>query len=196
MSARRILVVQGHPDPAGGHLCHQLADAYAEGARAAGHDLRRVDVAQLAFPLLRSNHEWESSPVPPDIARVQDDLLWCEHLVLVFPLWISDMPALLKGFLEQLARPGFAFRRRTDEPGGHRRLEGRSARVVVAMGMPAFVYRIVYREHALKALERDVLAAIGFHPVHETLVGLVEALGPEDITRWKAEMQRLGMAGE
>lgn len=31
-----ILIIQGHPDPAGGHLCRALADAYAEGAAGAG----------------------------------------------------------------------------------------------------------------------------------------------------------------
>ena len=50
----RIAIIQAHPDPAGGHLCHALAEAYDEGAREAGHELRRIDVAQLDFPLLRS----------------------------------------------------------------------------------------------------------------------------------------------
>ena len=54
MSSRRILLIQGHPDPKGGHLCHALAQAYADGAAEAGHKLRRVEVAQLDFPLLRS----------------------------------------------------------------------------------------------------------------------------------------------
>jgi len=35
--ARRVAIIQGHPDPAGGHFGHALADAYAEGALAAGH---------------------------------------------------------------------------------------------------------------------------------------------------------------
>ena len=36
---------------------------------------------------------------------------WAEHLVFLFPLWLGDMPAVLKGFLEQLMRPGFGRRR-------------------------------------------------------------------------------------
>jgi putative NADPH-quinone reductase len=196
MTARRIVLIQGHPDPAGGHLCHELADAYVQGALEGGHELRSIDVARLDFPLLRSNADWEESPVPPDIVAAQQDILWSQHLVLMFPLWISDMPALLKGFLEQLARPGFAFRRKSDPPGGHKLLEGRSAHVIVTMGRPAFVYRIINRSHALKALERDVLAAIGFDPVRETLVGLVEALESEDRARWRAEMHELGVAGD
>ena len=59
MSRKRILLIQGHPDPKGGHLGQALAQAYADGAAEAGHALRRVDVAQLDFPLLRSAEEWE-----------------------------------------------------------------------------------------------------------------------------------------
>jgi putative NADPH-quinone reductase len=34
---KRIAIIQGHPDPAGHHLLHAMADAYAEAATAAGH---------------------------------------------------------------------------------------------------------------------------------------------------------------
>ena len=36
-------------------------------------------------------------------------IVWSEHIVLVFPLWLGTMPAMLKGFLEQVLRPGIAF---------------------------------------------------------------------------------------
>ena len=44
---RRIAIIQGHPDPAGHHLLHAMADAYAEGATVAGHEVRRIEVAKL-----------------------------------------------------------------------------------------------------------------------------------------------------
>ena len=47
------------------------------------------------------------------------------------------MPALVKGFLQQVARPGFAFFPRADHPFAAGRLRGRSVRIVVTMGMPA-----------------------------------------------------------
>jgi hypothetical protein len=39
-----LTVIQGHPDPNGNRLCHAIADAYAEGARRAGRELRRVEL--------------------------------------------------------------------------------------------------------------------------------------------------------
>lgn len=60
------MLIQGHPDPAGGHFCHALAEAYAAAATRAGHELRAICVAGTSFPLLRNAAQWESeAPSPP-----------------------------------------------------------------------------------------------------------------------------------
>ena len=46
---RRIAIIQGHPDPAGHHLLHAMADAYAEGASAAGHQVLGLIAASAAL---------------------------------------------------------------------------------------------------------------------------------------------------
>lgn len=192
MDTTRILLIQGHPDPAGGRLCHALADAYAQGATSAGHELRRIEVAGLDFPLLRTQADWQHGAVPASLAPAQRDLLWAQHIVLFFPLWMGDMPALLKGFIEQVARPGLNGEPPADGGMPPKGLKGRSARVVVTMGMPAVVYRYFYRAHSLKSLERNILGMVGIAPVHETLVGLVERLGDEGVAKWRARMRKLG----
>lgn len=189
---RRILIVNGHPDNGSTRLLHRLMDAYAEGARAAGHTVRRVDVAALDFPLLRSAADWEHGDLPAVLKPAQDHIAWCDHLLLAFPLWLGDMPALLKGFLEQVARPGFAFHRDGNNPFGKKALGGRSARILVTMGMPALVYRWYFRAHSVKSLERNILGFVGIAPVHETLVGLVDRLGEPGVVRWCARLHKLG----
>jgi putative NADPH-quinone reductase len=196
MAARRILLIQGHPDAVTPHLCHALEDAYAMGAQSAGHDLRQVSVAQLDFPLLRSQQAWQSGTLPPTLAQPQADLAWAQHMVFFFPLWLGDMPALLKGFLEQVARPGFAFKGEGDNPFAGKALSGRSARVVVTMGMPALVYRWYFRAHSIKSLERNILGFVGISPVNETLIGGVEQLGEAGVQKWLAKLRRLGTGAE
>jgi putative NADPH-quinone reductase len=192
MSSKRILLIQGHPDPKGGHLGQALAQAYAEAAVEAGHGLRRVEVAQLDFPLLRSAEDWEHGPLPAALQPAQDAIAWAQHLVVFFPLWLGDMPALLKAFLEQVARPGFAFHDDGNGGFGKKGLSGRSARVVVTMGMPALVYRYFFRAHSLRSLERNVLGFVGIAPVHETLVGLVDRMQAKDRERWLLKLRALG----
>ena len=188
----QVLLIQGHPDPAGGHLCHALAQAYGEGARAANHEVRALDVAQLDFPLLRSQHAWTHEPLPPALAPAQEAIRWADHLVFFFPLWLGGMPALLKGFLEQIAREGFAFAKEAGNPMGHKLLKGRSARLVVTMGMPAPVYRYYFRAHSIKALERNILGFVGIAPIEETLIGLVESIDDKARAKWFRKLHELG----
>lgn len=194
--SKRILLIQGHPDASQRHLCHELEDAYARGATAAGHDLKRINVATLDFPILRSQHEWEKGKLPESLKDAQASIAWAEHILLFFPLWLGDMPALLKGFLEQVARPGFAFAREGQNPLGQKALAGRSARVVVTMGMPALMYRWYFRAHSVKSLERNILGFVGIAPVNETLIGLVGNMKPEHSGKWFAKLEKLGREGE
>ena len=191
---RHILIVNGHPDSTHSHLCSALIDAYVAGAAAAQHELRRVDVAELNFGWLRSKQEFEHTPPPSDIAKAQESLRWADHLVLVYPLWMGTMPALLKAFLEQLLRPDFV--RATGNPRApHRSLRGKSARIVLTMGMPAFIYRWYFGAHGLKALRRSVLRLCGFAPISDTLVGNVEASAGASRQRALQRMHTLGRAG-
>lgn len=188
----RILVLQAHPDAGAAHLCHALAAAYAEGAREGGHELRVLQVAALDFPLLRSQHAWEHEPVPPGLAGAQQDIAWAQHVVLLFPLWLGDMPALLKGFLEQVARPGFAFAAGERNAFTAKGLTGRSARVIVTLGMPAFVYRWWFAAHSIRSLKRNVLQFVGIAPVRTTLVGGAGRVAPARAEALFTAMRRLG----
>lgn len=192
MAVRKILIIDGHPDPDPARFVHALADSYARGA--AGHQVRRLKLAELDIPFLHCADDWMSGHPSAAIAAAQADITWADHLVILYPLWLGDVPALLKAFLEQVMRPGFALQyRKHGLP--KKLLAGRSARVVVTMGMPAFFYRLVYGAHSVKSLERNILKFVGIRPVARTIIGAVEA----DADRrgdWLEEMAALGMAGQ
>lgn len=191
-SAKRILLLQAHPDPDAGHFGHALAERYAAAARAAGHAVETVAVAELDFPLLRSKREWEEGELPAALQPVHEAIVRAEHLVFFFPLWLGGMPALLKGLLEQVARPGAV---RGQGPAAMRTLlRGRSARLVVTMGMPAFVYRLFFLSHGVKQLERSILRFVGVAPVRATLIGNVEG-SARSRARWLARLGALGERG-
>jgi putative NADPH-quinone reductase len=191
---KRIVIVQGHPDRSPSHLLRAMAHTYAEGAAVAGHYVRRIDVAELDFPLLRSQQEFEHDALPPTLLGPREDLHWAEHWVFFFPLWHGTMPALLKGFLEHIFRPGFAMEYR--EHGFPKRLlAGRSARVVVTMGMPVPFYRWYFGAFGVRCFERSMLRFSGIKPVRESFYGLTMA---DDKKRagWLEEMRQIGGRGE
>ena len=187
----RVTIVQGHPDPGGKHLCHALADAYAEGAAAAGHEITRIEVARLDFPILRTQEEFERGDLPETLVGARDGIVSAQHLVMIFPLWHGTMPALLKAFLEQVMRPGVALEyRKRGFPRGL--LAGRSARIVVTMGMPALIYRWYFQAHGVRGLERSVLRFAGMKPVRETLLGMVDTVSDAKRRAWLERMRTYG----
>lgn len=194
--SRRILIVVGHPDPSPDRLCRSLARAYAEGAEQAQHSVRRIDIAAIDFPMLRTMQEFEHGAVPASLKHAAEAIVWAEHIVFVFPLWLGTMPALLKAFLEQVMRPGSAFAY-PDKGGGFTRtlLRGRSARVVATMGMPSVLYRLWFFSHGIAGMRRSILHFVGIRPVRETLFGMVAGASDRTRARWIGQMRKLGERG-
>jgi putative NADPH-quinone reductase len=191
---KRIAIIQGHPDSAGHHLLNAMADAYAEAATSAGHQVRRIEVAKLDFPFLRTQKEFETGELPPSLEQPRDDMRWAEHWVFLFPLWHGTMPALFKGFLEHIFRPGFTMEYR--EKGFPKRLlAGRSARVVVTMGMPVMLYRWYFGAFGVRGFERSMLRFAGIKPVRESFYGLTFA-DEKKRARWIEDLRRRGRQGD
>ena len=167
-----ILIILGHPDATDRHYCHAIAEAYELGAAQAGHEIRVLDIAQSEVTFLRSKKEWESDVLPDYVRDAQAAIKAADHLVMIYPLWMGDMPALLKAWIEQVFRKGFAF-----EMDGHSwraALKGKSARVIVTMGMPGIFYRWFFLAHSLRSLDRNILKFSGIRPVRWSIVGNIE----------------------
>ena len=193
---KHIVIIQGHPDAQTRHFGHALADEYAKGCEDGGHEVKRIEVAKLDFPLLRTKEDFEKGSPPDSIKQAQDAVKWADHLVIIYPLWLGSMPALLKAFLEQVLRPGFAFEYQRSGGMAKKLLAGKSARIVVTMGMPAFVYRWVFFAHSLKSLKRDTFWFCGIGPVRSTLIGSIEGLTERRRDDWLDEMRGLGELGK
>ena len=190
--SKRILIIDGHPDPAGERLVHALAAAYREGAESGKHEVLTLRVADMEFPLLRTQTDYETGEPLQPIRQCQSMLDWATHVVIVYPLWLGSMPAMLKALLEQTLRPGFAFSARKLGRWPVKLQSGKSARIVVTMGMPGWLYRWYFRAHSLRSLRRNILHFIGFRRVRATVIGNVAKLS---VTQRQACLQRMRELG-
>lgn len=184
----QVLILDGHPDR--GRLTSHLLDRYA--AAVDGAQVERVAFRELAFaPDLRRGYAvdqvWE-----PDLARLAASLDACDHLVIAFPLWWGGEPTLVKGMLDRLLLPGFAFRYHRDDPFWDRRLAGRSADVIVTMDTPPWYLRLVYGDPVGRRWRHQILDFCGFDPIRILRLGPTRRGGAaKRIHAWDERVARL-----
>lgn len=186
----KIAVIVGHPRK--GSFCEALADAYAEGARGAGHEITVIRLAGLAFdPILHGGWQGEQ-PLEPDLRAAQQAIGAARHSVWIWPMWFGSAPALMKGFVERVFEMGWAAEKLDRPPWYRPLLKGRSARVVVTMQMPVVVYRFVAGARSARTFSKQILEHSGIVPVRRSYFGMVETSTPERRAEWIAEMRGLG----
>lgn len=185
----RVLILDGHPDEA--RLTSHLLDVY-QAALPADAVVERIAVRHLAFdPVLRRGYEvvqaWE-----PDLERVAAALRDCDHLVIAFPLWWGDEPALLKGLIDRVLLPGFAFRHRPKSALWDRLLAGRSADLLITSDTPSWYLHWVYGAPVLRRWRGQVLGFCGFKPVRALSFGPVREGGAQArLPGWRRRVERL-----
>lgn len=194
--SQRILVLDGHPDPSSDRFVHALANAYREGAEAGKHEVIALRAADVDFPLLRTQQDYEKEEPVEAVRRCQSAMDWATHIVILYPLWLGSMPALLKGLLEQMLRPGFAYSTKKLGRWPVKFQSGKSARIVVTTGMPGLVYRWYFRAHSLRSLQRNILHSIGFRRVRATVIGSVGTLDGAARASYLEAMRALGRAAK
>jgi len=171
LMSKSICIVDGHPDPAGGHFVNALADAYATGAQAGGHKISRIEIGKLALTFL-SNAEAFACDPGPDIVAERQKMAEADHVVMIYPLWMGTMPAALKAFIELAACGGFFLDTGGDSSAWPaQKMKGKSARLIVTMGMPSAAYRLIFGGHSVKGVEQGILKISGFGPVRHTILG-------------------------
>jgi 1,4-dihydroxy-2-naphthoate polyprenyltransferase len=186
----KVLVILGHPRE--GSFCHALAGAYAEGASEAGADVRRLDLAALAFDADVHTPSPADQALEPDLHNAQAQIQWADHLVFVYPTWWGTMPARLKGFLDRVLTPGYAFETCAGGTGYRGLLNGRTAQLITTMDTPPLIHRMVYRQPGRHAMARATLGFCGIRPVRTLVCGSVKDAAPQRRCEWLQHARRAG----
>ena len=166
----KVLILDGNPD--GEAFCGALAGAAAQGARAAGRDVRLIRLSDLAFdPNLMKGYK-TAQRLEPDLEKVRDALVWCDRMILVHPLWWGSAPAKLKGLFDRVLLSGFAFKFVEGRALPVGLLKGRSAHVLITSDTPGWYLRWVYGTGWTKIIRKQILEYCGFGKVR------IDTLGP------------------
>jgi len=104
----KVLIVLAHPDQ--NSFNHAIADTCLKRLSDNGYDIIFHDLYQEEFdPLLDKNE------IPKD-GKVDDMIEWycaeltdCDGIIIVHPNWWGQPPAILKGWIDRVFRPGIAY---------------------------------------------------------------------------------------
>jgi len=192
---KKIYILDGHPRA--NSLSNSLSEAYAKGAKEAGHEVRLVHLRELAFdPIMRNRYR--DNILEPDLVAQQENMRWCEHLVVVTSVNWMAAPSLLKGFFDRTITPGFAFKYHKGSllPIPERLLKGRSARVIYTQGGPFYLTSTIGFDAFFKGLKYGTLAFCGFWPVRRTVFTQADQADGAKVKRWFDKAYRLGLKGK
>ncbi len=188
---KKILIINGNSKE--NSFCHQLAESYAKGARDSGYEVKLVHLSKLDFdPVTRSGYD-VIQELEPDLDNLKNELSAANHLVFVYPVWWGSVPALLKGALDRILLPGFAFKYDKGDTLPKQLLKGRSARLIVTMDTPTWYFKWIYGAPAHKMMKRTVLEFCGIKPVKLTEFGALIKSNEGQRKKWLNQAFKLGL---
>ncbi len=187
---QKVVVINGNPDPES--LSVAMAESYKAGAEKAGGHCQVIHLYELEFdPILHYGFR-KRIPFEPDLEMAQQAIKDCSHLVFIYPVWWGTYPALLKGFIDRVFMPGFAFKGIDDSVHWIKLLKGRSGRIIESMDAPMWFYEDVYKSPAKNSLSIAVMNYCGIKPVDYTVFRPVKGSTPEDRQAWIDEVEKQG----
>ena len=187
---KNIVVINAHPDKES--FCFALAESYKMGAYKSSANVKLIHLIDLKFnPILTFGYR-KISELEPDLVQIQEDILWANHLVFVYPNWWSTFPALLKGFIDRVFVPGFAFKYRENSPFWDKLLKGKTARLIVTMDTPIWYYWIINRNAGHNAMKIGVLEFCGIKPVKIKVFSGIKTSDEAKRKKWLNEVEQLG----
>ncbi len=112
----QISVILAHPDPAS--FNHAIAQAAIDALKANGHTVFFHDLYQEKFnPLLSGKEIAKGATLPVAIKNHCKEIAAADGIVIVHPNWWGQPPAILKGWVDRVIRPGVAYEFREGDNG-------------------------------------------------------------------------------
>ncbi len=190
MNGKKILIINGHPDKES--FSFAIAEAYKKGALISGAEIKEIVVRDLNFnPNLAFGYR-KRTDLEPDLSEAQEKIKWAEHLVWIYPVWWASLPAILKGFIDRVFLPGFAFKKIENSLWWDKLLQGKSARIISTLDQPAWFYWLVNKQPSNQAMKKLVLQFCGIKPVKVTTIGPIRLSKESFRQKWLIKIEKLG----
>lgn len=188
--AKKILIINGHPNKES--LNHAFAEAYKKGAQQSNADVKCICIADLNFnPNLEFGYQ-KRTEHEPDLSDAWEKIKWADHLVWIHPVWWGGLPALMKGFIDRLFLPGFAFQYRENSMLWEKLLKGKTAHIITTLDQPSWYYWLVYGRPSVNQLKKSTLQFCGIAHVKVSYFGIIKNSTESKRLQWISEVEEFG----
>jgi len=104
----KISVILAHPDKES--FNHAIAAAAVETLNRNRHEVYFHDLYKEKFdPILPTEEIPEDTYLPPEIEKHCTEISEIDGIVVIHPNWWGQPPAILKGWIDRVLRPGVAY---------------------------------------------------------------------------------------
>ncbi|MBR9854661.1 MAG: NAD(P)H-dependent oxidoreductase [Algicola sp.] len=187
---KKILVINGHPDKESYNFA--LSNAYIKGALATNAEIKTINIRELNFnPNLEFGYR-KRTELEPDLINAQEKLKWASHIVWFYPVWWGSVPAIMKGFIDRVLLPGFAFQKRQNSLWWDKFFSSKTSRIICTLDQPSWYYRWFYGKPSHNAMKKMTMNFIGVKSVKITAIGPVRLSKDKFRTAWLKKVEKLG----
>lgn len=104
----KVSVILAHPQK--GSFNHAIAEAVVDALKENSHAVQYHDLCEEKFdPILTGEEIPKSAPLSPAIQQHCEEISAAEGIVIIHPNWWGQPPAILKGWVDRVMRPGTAY---------------------------------------------------------------------------------------
>lgn len=188
----KILIINGHPNP--DSFNYALHKAYKSGVLASNkHSIEEINVADLEFNLNLSKGYSTGITMESDLISAQAKIKSADHIVWIYPLWWGMMPAILKGFIDRVFVPGFAFKYHDNSSKWDKLLKGKTTEIICTLDYPVLIFKLFFGEGGVKVMRKMVLDFCGLKTTKTTYIGPIKPSKSEQRTQWLDKVKQLGV---
>lgn len=187
---KKIAIINGHPNKHSFNF--GIAEVYKEAAVQSGAEVKEITIAELDFdPILHFGYQ-KRMELEADLLKAWETIQWADHLVWIHPVWWGGIPALMKGFLDRLFLPGFAYQYRENSVWWDKLLKGKTAHIITTLDQPGWYYRFFYGRPSVNQLKKSTLEFCGVKPVKVTYIGVIRNSTEAQRGQWLQKVKELG----
>lgn len=156
----QTIIIYAHPNKRG--FCGEILRSVIQKITEQGHTYEIVDLYMIDYdPRLADREHYTSGgyEISEENKRFQKMIADAKYLIIIYPTWWQNMPAILKGFFDRVFTSRFAFRYVNNLPIGL--LRGRRAIVLTSAGGPRAYSRFFTGDRAINVVVKDILRFCG-----------------------------------